>query len=658
MKNIICFVVLATSIQAQDFKILRKRGDITFISSQNEELDLEIGKSYKGPGIVKSGEKSFVRLQLSDKNFITVGSNSSVKVEGFKTHPATLINLLKGKIRGQINKAPSDDHKMYINTRSAALGVRGTDFIVTYNDKNHITSNITLDGEVDIYKKSDTDVLSSLKEDLDQNNKDIFLNVPDYIEYQDKLSDRSTISVESGKFSGAYPIYDYALPATKLAQNQVKILQKNRDLNSDLVDGDVIYSKRGTRKKFKLTNKNLIPEPKSTTFKEKMTKEEKRLMAELSVRPGGVIDLKSGMYIMPPEGSFYDEREEVYEMPADYGGVDAKTGEYIPPKDVEIDPLLGFVKITNGIRKQIDEFSKEVNDLFSKYKNITRIDLNADARYYYSLKSYENYYGELRNISDAESMIFDFSSDIGRHLFNNQRYLHYIKADFDLILHNRRDEPKVQRNDRFVMDFSYQFHRKHYLFRRKANLITKLSFETIYQDFRNKDQFDFFSESSSLSISEKAKLAKNYSAEIGWRIQAYQGAVEENHGNIWYVFWRNEFESNSNYSFLFNTWFSQRDDKLNEDKFLISHIDLGLKLRDVLRKTDLIFNVTNEWQDSEEDIFIDKNKLDIYKLSFERRKGEYLKIHGFYEYMKNDSSGTENRDFIQQIWGGGLKFIF
>jgi hypothetical protein len=653
----ICFLLIGSAF-AQDFKVIKLKGKAIFYNG-SKKVALKKGKTYQGTGIVKTAKRSFARIRIQDAHNITIAPRSSIaiKYEGRTSPP--ILSLLKGKFRAQIDKKKTNKHKLYVNTRSAVLGVRGTDFILTYNRKNHITSNITLSGEVDFYKKSDSDILDSLKQELDDSAIRSANSQASSTEISDHLAKNEIVKINKGEFSGAYPTYDTPLPPTKISLNQLRGLKKNRRLVKRKKGSRVVYSDSSSSKKYKLTNKNLIPEPKDSDLQGEMTKKEKVAMKGVKVRPGGFIDLNTGIYVMPPKGSKYNAKTRRYEMPSDYGGIDSETGNYAPPKNIFVDPLQGFVRITDGVKHQIDAFSKSVTDLFGKYKNLTRVDLSADARYFYSLKSYESYYGELRNVANAESMIFSFAGEAGRHLYNSKRYLHYIKAGLASTVHNRRDEPRVQRNDRLVSHYGYEFHYRHQVTRRKASLMIDLDFETIYQDYRNTDMFEYYSESSNLSLAEKMKVSRYWETTVGWKLSSYQGYVDANHGNIWKVFWHNNFKTTSPIYFHLNGWYSSRDDKEITDKFKISHVDLGITYENIIRRTNLSIYAMNEWQDSLNNRLIDKGLLDIYRVSALHRVGEFLRIHAFYEYLKNDSKGgIENRDFIQQLWGGGAKFLF
>src|SRR5690606_13003721 len=59
-----------------------------------------------------------------------------------------LVSLLKGKMRSQIVPDNTNNDKYIIRTRTAAMGVRGTDFQSTFNPENRATSLVTFKGQV------------------------------------------------------------------------------------------------------------------------------------------------------------------------------------------------------------------------------------------------------------------------------------------------------------------------------------------------------------------------------------------------------------------------------------------------------------------------------------------------------------------------------
>jgi len=641
-----------TDIFSSDFIVDKIRGIVTY---QNHS-SLQEGARITAPGILTTLEKSLVVLH-SQEGTITLGPSSKIYLGKKNNNQPTYLQLLKGIVRGQIKGKDNNNYKLYLKTRSASLGVRGTDFVVVYNDQNHITSNLTLNGKVAFFKIKDKHILESLKEDFDKTSEsrdeEADINL-----IEDELADYKTVIIEQGKFSGAYPTYDLPLSPTLISPKQAQILSADNSLGTTTTKNSSTIVNL-TKKNFQLTNKNLIPEPTESINEERLLNGPSVTLAKDSIRQGGILDINTGIYVMPPQGATFNETNNTYELPQQYGGIDSQTGQYRPPENIKLDPLKGFVKIENNQEIPIDSFSKSVNKLFDKYKNLTRVDISTDARYFYSLKTYENYYGEIKNIANAESMIFNFSGKLGRFVYSNQRYLHYLKAGMEMIYHNRQREPSIQRNDRVLMTYGYEMHRKHNFLNRNASFIFDLEFETIYQDYKSEERWDYYTESINGSFFERFKTSRFHQTDLGVRLSAYQGYASPNHGNIHEVFFKNHFTPNIPWEIDLNYSFKNRTIKQFNNEFAISKIDFSLTRLSLIRKTNISYLGSFFWSDSQKKDEFDKGFTYLHKIELTRKKGEYLRLNCFYSYMRNIADGVgAHRNFIQQMWGGGLSFIF
>jgi len=648
----VLLLLCPTDIFSTDFIVDRIRGIVTYQNLSS----LQVGDKIIAPGILTTLEKSLVVIQGSDGT-ITLGPNSKIYLGTKNNNKPVYLQLLKGVVRGQIAGKDNNKYKLYLKTRSASLGVRGTDFVVVYNDKNHITSNLTLNGKVAFFKKKDKHILESLREDFDKTsesrNDEVDINV-----IEDELADYKTVIIDQGKFSGAYPTYDLPLSPTFISAKQAEILSADRSLGSTASKNTSTIVNQ-TKQNFQLTNKNLIPEPAESLDEERLLNGPTVTLDKNSIRQGGLLDMNTGIYVMPPMGAKFNEKNNTYELPEQYGGIDSQTGQYQPPENIKLDPLKGFVKIENNQEIPIDSFSKSVSNLFDKYKNLTRVDIFADARYFYSLKTYENYYGEIKDISNAESMIFNFSGKIGRYVYSNKRYLHYLKAGMEMIYHNRQREPSIQRNDRVLMTYGYEMHRKHNFLNRNASLIFDLEFETIYQDYKSEERWDYYSESVGGSLFERVKTSRFHQTDLGIKLSAYQGYASPNHGNIHEVFFKNHFTPNIPWEIDLNYSFKNRTIKQYNNEFAISKVDFSLTRLSLIRKTNISYLGSFFWSDSQKKDEFDKGFTYLHKIELTRKKGEYLRLNCFYSYMRNIAEGVgASRSFIQQMWGGGLAFIF
>ena len=114
------------------------RGEVTQIDVNGLKKKLKKGDWVDEGSEVITQKKSFAKLLFKDKSSINVGPASNMKIASYKKNEAGIISLLKGQIRSKVEKdltQNQDDNKskMFIKTKNAAMGVRGTDFIVGFN---------------------------------------------------------------------------------------------------------------------------------------------------------------------------------------------------------------------------------------------------------------------------------------------------------------------------------------------------------------------------------------------------------------------------------------------------------------------------------------------------------------------------------------------
>lgn len=99
-------------------------------------------------------EEGKIQVTLDDKSIMLVPFNSNVKVENFSVEAEkkrnVVLNLLKGKVRSQVNKNYKEENVFQVRTKTAVAGVRGTDFMasVELTDEQWITAVKTIEGKV------------------------------------------------------------------------------------------------------------------------------------------------------------------------------------------------------------------------------------------------------------------------------------------------------------------------------------------------------------------------------------------------------------------------------------------------------------------------------------------------------------------------------
>src|SRR5690606_21427153 len=137
--------LVVTNVQAKDSaKVIRLRGYATQLSpgAKNARV-VELGQKVFEDTSILTKEKSLVVLEFSDGARMTIGPDSKVVVTKVRDDGPGLVSLLKGKMRSQIVPDNTNNDKYIIRTRTAAMGVRGTDFQSTFNPENRATSLVT-----------------------------------------------------------------------------------------------------------------------------------------------------------------------------------------------------------------------------------------------------------------------------------------------------------------------------------------------------------------------------------------------------------------------------------------------------------------------------------------------------------------------------------
>jgi hypothetical protein len=129
-----------------------------------DSYELKEGQELQAGNKVTTDGESSVRIVYQDNSQLYVGRNSEIEV-GASRGGAPVTTLLQGKTRAIVSKntqvdetvdsKPAPRVKFIIRTKSAVMGVRGTDF-VTQTDADGGSSQIhTLEGEVAVARPGD-----------------------------------------------------------------------------------------------------------------------------------------------------------------------------------------------------------------------------------------------------------------------------------------------------------------------------------------------------------------------------------------------------------------------------------------------------------------------------------------------------------------------
>lgn len=278
--------------------------------------------------IIKTTDKSFVKLIFTDKSQMNIGPNSLMKIENFTGKDSGVIDLVKGKIRSQVSKdylqIDKNKSKLFIKTKNAVLGVRGTDFMISTNGKN--TATVLFEGEIAFNKFDGAKGLSS--------------------ERLENIVDRGM-----RMFPGEFSVVERERPQPTIPSlmniQQREALEQNDGLNS--------RTPSNTREEVKHT---VVPEGldgkvvsnDSQTLKAEVAqiapKEERSTPSSADpdgyikgsqIKPanGSFVHMDSGVIIPPGPGSLLDKNSNTYIAGQEMGQVNGD-GTYVPPENVEI----------------------------------------------------------------------------------------------------------------------------------------------------------------------------------------------------------------------------------------------------------------------------------------------------------------------------------
>lgn len=323
-------------------------------------------KLYEDTSIV-THEKSFVRLKYRDGSNMSLGPSGKAVLVEYRGKESNIVSLLKGKLRAKVNeeRGVMPENKFFVKTKTAALGVRGTDFQTIYNPENQLTSLVTYKGEVALAK---TEASSSIRKEKetdipDQQNrisegassKDLSVSEDPTKEDLEKALSKNSVVVPAGQYSGVVGGLEKPTVPVLINPVQLNALYKNdelierrsvkdvkpSELNAVASEGDLKVAKQSAPPEGFFDQKNGIYAPKS----------------------GGLIDLETGIYVQPGKDSKLDEKRGVY-ISKDEGKVDKETGQYIPPEGLKLDANKGFV-----VKNENGEKPKEVLLAMTKQLN-------------------------------------------------------------------------------------------------------------------------------------------------------------------------------------------------------------------------------------------------------------------------------------------------
>lgn len=339
------------------------RGDVDVLTL-GKTTPLKVDDWVENGSVIKTHEKSFVKLIFVDKSQMNVGPNSEMKIESFSGKDSGVIDLVKGKIRSQVTKdylqINKDKSKLFIKTQNAVMGVRGTDFMISTNGIN--TSTVLFEGEIVFNKLEQRGRISS--------------------ENLERIVDQG-IRIYPGEFSVMEVNRPMPTVPALLNVQQREQLEKNKDFDADRSPSNAKAEPAKSVVPEGLSGKQVSND--AVAIKEQVAQIEPAAIAQEVkqsasssnpdgfvkgdlVKPvnGSYINIESGDIIAPGPGSILDSNSNTYSG-GEQPGVIAANGDYVPfpaPISPKIPEVIAKTPIPEKVLPDIPLPSPEIDIRF------------------------------------------------------------------------------------------------------------------------------------------------------------------------------------------------------------------------------------------------------------------------------------------------------
>jgi hypothetical protein len=139
------------------------KGDVKVQPVSGASRDAAVGSKICAGETVVAGQSARAKIQMEDGNELNVSPNSKIVIETYQYDVASnkkkvMLNVLRGKVRATTREENMYNDKakdgqantFQIRTKSAVAGVRGTDFLTSFDVKTNKMEVVTFRGKVEV----------------------------------------------------------------------------------------------------------------------------------------------------------------------------------------------------------------------------------------------------------------------------------------------------------------------------------------------------------------------------------------------------------------------------------------------------------------------------------------------------------------------------
>ena len=141
IKIVLMILFFGVGLFAKDVaSVVGLRGD-AFLQRDMQKIEVSLGLKLQEKDTVFTGNDAKVQIIFEDETIITLGKNSKFSIDEYlfedKQKPVAKFAMLKGAMRtitGRIGKIAPE--KFSVTTKTATIGIRGTNFTVVYGEND------------------------------------------------------------------------------------------------------------------------------------------------------------------------------------------------------------------------------------------------------------------------------------------------------------------------------------------------------------------------------------------------------------------------------------------------------------------------------------------------------------------------------------------
>lgn len=585
MIKLILFIILIIPSSysfAKTFKVLVSKGQILAFDKDGKEQSLN-ELSYGST--LKTKKSSFIKIKTPKNHLLVIGPSSELTLKlHTKEDKRTVLDIIKGQIRMKSEGPKENKAKFFIKTKTASMGIRGTEFHVIYNSLNKITSTVSYSGDVEMRK--------------------IHPRI-DYVDEIDTFLDSDhTINIPKGTFSGSYIGYEKLGDPTKINPDQFKALEKNDSLQMK----HELTSFKGEAPEEEV-EVDLVPPP----TEEFLPDRDLFLGEKIDARPGGYLDLNTGIYVSPPEDAPYDEKNEVYKMPEEKGFFDKLSGEYIPPLGLILHPLEGFKvvsqKVIGNLKKLrdksvegLEKFAGQLNEGFgiSYLKDIhsfikgnsllSKLKFDFKAEFEYDSNIVQHFYNEVIKVTDQASIVWYFDARVGHRRFLNTKWYIHPQLFFTDKIHLRAHTPELKNQDHYLVGGRVELGRRGTFWGLPSQLSFSLGKYADRKRIQPSQEYENYLSAVQLGAKLFVKVDRHFSFHGELHFEDYQR--REGYEGLFYrpSFYLQYRLSNRDYLRLKGIFSSRVQDEIRDERNT-SRFEIAYFRREFFGSTDLYLNI-------------------------------------------------------------------